>query len=506
MSSADNVMPAEDDPDGDVLDTPRAGPLALRGGALRVVGYGGAMLLALISVPLLVRHLRQVGFGHYITALAIATIASGLTEGGVSTIALREFASRTGRDRDAAMANLLGIRVLLSAAGVIGATAFAAAAGYGSTIVLGTAIAAIGLSIQVVQSLLSVPLQGALRLGWVSVIDLVRSGVTTVLIVALVLAGAGIVPLLAVITPACLIALALTIRLVRGSMPMRPSLRFASYLPLLRETFPFAVAIALSSVYFRVTVIVMSLEATAVQTGYFSISFRIVEILISLPPLVIGVAYPIVTRAARDDPGRFAYVTGRMFELSVIVAVWVALMVELGAPFAINVLGGHAAAPATSILRIQGLAVMATFVAVACGFPLLSLRRYSAVLIANALGLVATLAVSLSLVPGLHGRGAAIATVAAEVTLAAVTTVALMRARPNLRLPLGAVPVALLAGAAGVGLGRLVTVHPVLEVLVGTAAYGIVLALLGRFPPEIGHALRGGRRVKKVASDAPGTG
>jgi O-antigen/teichoic acid export membrane protein len=506
MSHADRIASADAGSDDDVLDTPRAGPLALRGGGLRVVGYGGAMLLALVSAPLLVRHLRQVGFGQYVTALAIATIASGLTEGGVNTIALREFASRTGKDRDTAMANLLGIRVLLSALGIIGATAFAAAAGYSSTIVLGTAVAAIGMTVQVLQSLISVPLQGALRLGWVSIVDLVRSGVTTLLIVALVLAGAGIVPLLAVITPACLIALALTARLVRGAMPMRPALHFAAYVPLLRETFPFAVAIALSSVYFRVTVIVMSLEATAVQTGYFSISFRIVEILISLPPLVIGVAYPIVTRAARDDPSRFAYVTGRMFELSVIVGVWVALMVELGAPFVIDVLGGHAASPAISILRIQGLAVMATFVAVACGFPLLSLRRYSAVLIANALGLVATLAISLSLVPSLQGRGAAIATVAAEVTLAVATIVALMRARPSLRLPLGAVPVALLAGAAGVGLGRLVTVHPVLEVLLGTAAYGIVLALLGRFPPEIGHALGTGRRVKDVASDAPGPG
>jgi O-antigen/teichoic acid export membrane protein len=460
---------------------------------MRVVGYGGGMLLALVSAPLLIRHLHQTGFGQYVTALSIATISAGLTEGGVNTIALREFASLTGSARDEAMASMLGIRVLLSVIGVIGAVAFAVAAGYGKTIVIGTAVAAIGLTIQIVQTLVSVPLQGTMRLGRVAVADLVRNAIATGLIVALVLVGAGIVPLLGVITPACLAALLLTARLARGLMPLRPSVHFAAYAPLLRETFPFAVAIALSSVYFRVTVVVTSLETTARETGYFSTSFRVVEILIGLPALVIGAGYPIVTRAERDDPERFGFATRRMFELSVLVGVWLALAIVLGARFATDVLGGPAAAPAAPVLRIQGLAVMGTFVAVACSFPLLSLRRYSALLLANALGLVVTLGVSLSLVPVLQARGAAIATVAAELALAGASIAALVRARPEVRLPLEIIPLALLAAGAGVGIGHLVGLHPVIEVAIGTGVYGLVLAAVGRFPPEIGHALRAGR-------------
>jgi O-antigen/teichoic acid export membrane protein len=493
MSSAAPVSPAGADAAPDVLDTSSAGGLALRGSVLRLGGYGGGMLLGLVAAPLLIRHLHQAGFGQYVTALSIATIAVGLTEGGVSTIALREFASSTGRERDSAMRGILGIRLLLSVVGVIAATVFAAAAGYSRTVVLGTAIAGIGLTIQVLQTLVTVPLQGTMRFGWIAAAELLRNAVSTLLIVALVLVGAGIVPLLAVIAPACLASLMLTVRLVRGSMPLRPSLSFATYAPLFRETFPFAVAIALSSVYYRVTVIVMSLEASALQTGYFATSFRIVEVLIGLPVLVIGAAYPIVTRAARDDPDRFVHATRRMFELSVLVGIWVALALELGARFPIEVLGGHSAAPAASVLRIQGLAVMATFVAVACSFPLLSLRRYPALLIANALGLVVTLAVSLTLVPVLHAHGAAIATVAAEVTLASVAIVALKRAQPDIRLPWAVVPLALVAGGAAIAVGRLAGVHPVVEVLVGTCVYAIVLAALGRFPPEIGHALRARR-------------
>lgn len=490
---------AADGATGDVLDSSAAGGLALRGSVLRIGGYGGGMLLALLSAPLLIRHLHQVGFGHYVTALTVATIGVGLSEGGVNAIALREFSSLQGSERDEAMRAMLGIRVLLSAAGIVGSTAFAALAGYPATIVLGTAVAGVGLSIQLLQSLLSVPLQGNLQLGWVAVAELLRNAVSTALIVGLVLFDAGVVPLLAVITPACLAALVLTVRLVRGRMPLLPSLHVASYMPLLRETLPFAVSIALSNVYFRVTVVVMSLEASALQTGYFSTSFRIVEILITIPGLVISAAYPIVTRAQRDDPQRFARATGRIFELAVLVGVWIALSLELGAHFAVVVLGGHSASPAGPVLRIQGLAIMATFIAVACSFPLLSLRRYRALLTANALGLVVALAVSLALVPVLHARGAAIATVAAEVTLAVTTVTALVRSAPGLKLSFGILPLALVAGGAALIVGHVLAVNAVLDVVVATGVYGLALALLGRFPPEIGHAIRAGHVPDRAA-------
>ena len=491
MSSADRATPVEPESAGDVLDTARAGPLALRGSVLRVGGYGGGMLLALISAPLLIRHLHQVGYGRYITAVSVATIATSLTEGGVNAIAVREFASRRGPDRDAAMANILSIRLLLSVLAMVAAVGFAAAVGYAQVIVIGTAVACVGVNLQVVQEVVAVPLQGTMRLGWLAAADLLRNAVNTFLIVVLVVAGAGLVPLLAVSTPAGVASLCLIFLLVRKTAPLRLSRSFAAYAPLLREAIPFALAVALSSIYFRVTVIVMSLEASAVETGYFSTSFRVVEILISLPTLVIGAAYPIVTRAARDDPERFSYATVRMFELSVLLGVWLAVSMFELAPFAVRLLGGHAATPAAAVLRIQGLAVAGTFVAVACGFPLLSIRRYRALLVANGLGLLVTLAVSLSLVPVLAARGAAIATVAAELALATASVIALISARRDLHLPLGVLPIALLAGGVSLGIGAVVCVHPILEACIATAIYALLLVAFRRFPPEIGHAIRG---------------
>jgi O-antigen/teichoic acid export membrane protein len=277
-------------------------------------------------------------------------------------------------------------------------------------------------------------------------------------------------------------------------MPRLPRFDLDVSLPLLRDTVPFAVAIALSVTYFRLSVVLVSLISGYEQLGIFSYSYRIVEVLIGLPPLVIGAAYPILARASSTDPDRFAHATRRIFELAVVAAGWVALCIELGAGFGVDVIGGHAAAPAAAVLRIQGLAVMGTFVASSLAFPLLAARGYRGTMYANACGLAATIAVGLILIPPLGARGAAIGTVAGELALAVANGVALMRARREVRLQWVAIPVSAAAAAVGVGVGRLLGIQPIIDIVGATAVYAAVLALLGRFPPEVGHALALDRR------------
>jgi O-antigen/teichoic acid export membrane protein len=270
-------------------------------------------------------------------------------------------------------------------------------------------------------------------------------------------------------------------------MPLSPRLRDAERWPLLRDTLPYAAAIAVNTIYFRVTIVVMSLIASAQQTGYFATSFRVIEVLVGIPALAIGTAFPILTRAAGEDSDRFAHATERILELALIAGAGLMLAVVLGAPFVVDVLAGARGAPAAPVLQIQGLALVATFLAAATGYPLLSLRRHVALLIANGGALAANVVLTLVLVPIDHARGAAIAAVIAESCLAIGLLAMLLRAgRCRLRIAsLAAVTIAGLAGAAPL---LAAGVHPVLRALAGLAIYTAVLALLGRLPPELAHA------------------
>ena len=126
----------------DMLDTTAAGPAAIRpGGALRIAGYVAGTLVAVGSTALLFRHLGLADTGLYQLALALVAIVAGLSDLGLTAIGVRELSIRTHEDRDVLARNLLGLRIVLSGLGVIAITGFTVVAGYGTTLVLGVALA-----------------------------------------------------------------------------------------------------------------------------------------------------------------------------------------------------------------------------------------------------------------------------------------------------------------------------------------------------------------------------
>ncbi len=443
-------------------------------------------------------HLGVAEFGRYVAVLSLVTIVAGFTEGGLNNLVLREFATLSGERRHEMMRSAVGIRIVLTVIGVAFAVGFAAVAGYSSTLVLGTLLAGIGLLLQLLQSLFSVTLQAELRFGWVSVAELLRQVVNVVLLVSLILAGAGVLPLLAVAIPASAVSLAFTLPLVRRNVNLRPSFHIGRWWGLLRETVPWAVISAVNIVYFRIAIVLMSVVASAEQTGYFATSFRITEVLVGIPGLLIGAAFPILARAERDDRTRFDFASGRIFALALVVGTWLVLCLEIGAPLAIHVLAGDKADPAIAVLRIQGAAVLATFVAVACGYPLLTLRRYRWVLLSNVLALVISATLTLTLAPELGARGAAVAALVAETGLAVSQAVMLKRASRGVELSWVTIAATAVAGALAVALGLALPVHPLIGVFVASVVYFVILKLLGRFPSEVREILLGSARIRSA--------
>jgi O-antigen/teichoic acid export membrane protein len=259
----------------------------------------------------------------------------------------------------------------------------------------------------------------------------------------------------------------------------------------LRETLPYAVAVAVGLIYFRIAVVLMSYVSTEEETGYFSAAFRIVEAIAVVPWIVVSSGFPILARAARDDEGRLAYALQRLFEVSTAIGAWIALCIGVGAPFAIDVIAGPDFGPSVDILRIQGVGLVTAFLVATWLYALLSLKLFRALLMANLVAAVVAIGGTLALAPSLGGQGAAIATVAAEAALAVGCLVALGRARAALKPELRVVPKVLAAAAAGLAPALVLDVHPLILVALATVLYFAVLLALRGLPPELLHAMRG---------------
>jgi O-antigen/teichoic acid export membrane protein len=486
-------MPSDLDPgvgvtpvlETDLLDTVQAGPTAIRGSVLRTVGYVVGVLLSIVSVPLLIRHLGEGDYGHYVTVISLVTIVQGVTDVGLGQIGVREFAARSGPQRATLMRNLLGVRVTLTVLGVLLATAFAEAVGYRHAVPLGTLLAGIGMVLTVLQGTFAVPLAARLQLGWVTALELLRQVLTVTGIVILVLAGAKLLSFLAITIPVALVVLAVTLIVVRGTMPLRPAFQRSEWSPLIRAVLPFAAASAIGTVYLRITVVLMSVLSGELQTGYYATSYTVISVLIAIPALTVGSTLPILARAARDDRERLAYVLQRLFEVTLIVGVWLSLALALGAGFVIQVLTKHDPVTSVHVLEIQSVALVTQFVASTWQYGLLSLHRHRALLLISVSSLAVSVCLTFALVPLLQARGAAIAFSSAEIVLAAGSFMLLRRARPDLRfsarVPVRVLAAALLAGSVVLAPG----LSSLARSLIASVVYLAVLLVLGAIPQEL---------------------
>jgi O-antigen/teichoic acid export membrane protein len=478
--------PASQDPI-EILDSSTAGARVIRGSAFRAASFAVGVALSIGSAALMIRHLGADDYGKYVIVISLVAVVAGFTDVGMTNVAAREIAASARDERSRLLANLLGIRIAIAVIGVLCATTFAIVAGYDSTMVAGTIFAGVGMFLAMIQHTYAIPMGVALRWGWISGIDLFRQALTVAAVVLLVFAGAGLLPFLAVTIPVSLIVLAVAIPAARGIAPLLPSFELGQWSWIVRLTGIYAAASAVSTIYIFAAVLANSLVGSDQEAGYLGAAFRIYVVLAAIPLLLVSTAFPVLARAAHVDRARLDYALGRVFDIAVIVGVWMALVTVLGAPLAIAVVAGEGFGPSVGVLQIQGLALVPSFLATAAGFALISLRLNLGLLVANVLALSSVVLLTLALVPSIEAKGAAVAMLTGDCVLVVLYGITLARARA-LPFELAVLPRVALAA----GLASLLALAPVPEVPLiagATVVYFAVLFLLRSVPPEIMDAL-----------------
>jgi O-antigen/teichoic acid export membrane protein len=474
----------------DILDLALAGRMVIRGGMLRVIGYGAGVLISVGSAVVLLRYLSVADFGRYTQVIALVTIVAGLTDAGMTSIGVREYSVLDGAVADALVRNLLGIRLVLTSVGIVIALGFALVAGYSTAMLTGIALAGVALVCQVAQGTIGVPLQAGLRLGWVTALDLLRQGGTALALVTGAMAGAGLAILLAAPLPVAIALILLTAWLVRGHVSLAPAFDRATWRWLLTLTLPFAAATAVGVIYAYVTIVLMSLVATEQETGIFGAAFRVFAVIATIPGLLVTTAFPVLARAARDDGDRLDYAVQRLFDVCLILGIGTALVTIVAAPTLIEVVAGSKYHGSVAVLRIQGIAMLASFLVALGGFALLSLRRHRALLLANGAALAAASALTLALAPEHGAVGAAYANLGGEAVLVTGYFLALHRGDVGTRVSLALAPRVALAALTGIAVAVTIPGDPLLVAALAGGGYMAALVLLRAVPLEIYEALR----------------
>ena len=489
--AAMTVTPAESHEDR--LSGPGVGRRVVLGGVQRTAGFLGVNLLTLAAAVLLLRHLGVREFGRYGTVMALLLIVQGVSDAGLTLTGSRELAvTRTQEERRRLLAHLIGLRIVLTAAGIVLAIVFAWVAGYPRVMVVGTGIAGAGVFLLSVQAAMLLPLSTELRNWRLAVNDVLRQALLVACFAGLVIADAGLGPFFEAQLAAALAVLLFTPLLATRRHLVWPRWTASELRTLARRTLPVAVFGALVVVYFRVLVIIISLlDPSAVQVGYFVTSERIIEVFLGLPPMLVSVVLPVISVSARDGTERLGYVTLRMTQMMAVLGVLCAVVVATGARPIITILGGAKYSDAAPVLRIQCFALITVFVTQAWTVTLIGMGHVRALAVGTVIGVSAVIVAGVALILPFGAIGGAVAAVAADVVYCGAIFWAVRRAGATGAITGGPFVRIAVSALAAFALALLSPLPALVNcVLAGLLYLGLAFAL-GALPPEVSDRLRG---------------
>jgi O-antigen/teichoic acid export membrane protein len=474
---------------GDVLHGPDVGPSVVRGAVWRVGAYGVGVLLTAAASILLLRYLGVDDFGRYATVMAIVAIVGGVSDAGLAIVGTRELARRAaGPPRLELLGHLVGMRMVLTPIGVALGVGFAALAGYENELVVGTALAGAGLVVVNTQATLMGLLPVELRNLRLAVADTVRNLITTVVIALLVVAGASLTAFFAGQIVVGVVLLAVTPLIVRREWLSGPRFALGIWRSVLGKALAVAVAYALGLVYFRLLLIILSLESTDREIGLFGTSLRIYELLVGIPMLVLGVALPVLS-AAVTQPERLRYQLQRVSEGALLLATFTAVGTGLAAEPIVTLLGGEEYRDAAPVLQVHIAGFVPMFLANVCSTTLVAIDRQRTLIVLNGLALTFLLLIGPVLISAHDAIGAAIAAAIGETFLALISVAALARRGHRVLPPATWILGLALAAALGVGTGVLLPLPQLAAAVVGTLVFVATVLGLRLAPPELADSL-----------------
>jgi O-antigen/teichoic acid export membrane protein len=395
--------------------TPPQGARTIRNSALLLTARTLAKLAAFVVVVLQWNDLRSYRYGQFATLAVYVSLTSMVADLGLQTLYVREVARRP-QDLRRYLDNLLSLRLFLMV----------------------PAMAALALAITLAaRGLLPFLVAGAALLLMTSYATLLRATFYALGILkweALAIFGEGLVLVAGALLTVQLqagvngflwsyvagaaftVVFTLTLLAARGITP-RWRLELRWLWGRVQAGLPFALAFVLSTLYFRVDVILLQgfTHNNWEVLGWYQGAYKYIDAVSWIPQTAMAAVFPVFAALFAQSHDRLRLAATRSYKVLLAIGLPIGVgMVLLGPALVTATRGLAASAPA---LQILGFAVILIFVNNAFIFVLTAIDRQVSFTWLATWSLVVNVALNLALIPGFSYLGASWATVLTEVFL-----------------------------------------------------------------------------------------
>jgi len=386
---------------------------------IQIVGKTISTILGLAAVAVMARYLLEDGFGQYTTVFTFLSFFGIIADFGL-TLITSQMISRPGADQRNLLNNLFSLR-LVSAIIFLGLAPLAVLfMPYAPIIKLGVAVASLSFFFTALNQILVGFFQKNLTMTIVAVADALRS---VVLVIGIILAAHFNFGLLSIII-ATVISSAISFIIhywfSRRYIRIIWQIDLKIWREIITKSWPLGVTIFLNLIYLRADTLLLSLLKNQNEVGIYGATYKVIDVLTSLPFMFAGLILPILTAAwSVRNLDHFNRVMQKSFDAMVMLALPLIIGAQLVAEPLMTLIAGKNFAPAGAVLKILILATGFIFIGCLASHAVIALDKQKNIIGAYLFTALTALIGYLVFIPLYSYFGAAWVTVYSEFAIAA---------------------------------------------------------------------------------------
>jgi O-antigen/teichoic acid export membrane protein len=392
-------------------------------------------VLAVASVKIATNYLSLEGYGEYAVVYEFLAFFSIAADMGLFTIAVKEMSEDESKV-EKIIGNILSLRTIL----VVTMMAAASIAVFlipkyeGTRIPLGVTIASFSVLFTLLNGTISSVLQAKLKMHISSMSQIIGKVVMILYMLYVVFiafpqaSDIGFYHLIIAGVVGNLVMVLITDRAVRKITPLNYKFDWDLWKKVLIKAIPYGTALILSTIYFRIDSILISLIKDQSEVGIYAVALRVLEAFQIIPLYFMNSVLPVLTKAMKESLEKaklivrysFDFLTALSIPLLVgaYVLAYPIIFIVSSPEFLSRINEGFYGSDVA--LKYLMFAMVFQFLGTLFAFILLSVDKQSKILYINLGCVIFKIAANILAIPVFGFRGAAVTSIAAEFLVMAV--------------------------------------------------------------------------------------
>lgn len=390
---------------------------------IQIMGKIISSIFALLTIATITRYLKPDGFGQYTIIIAFLSFFGILLDMGIYLTSL-QMISDPSNDDSKIFSNAFTLRLIISVILLSTAPLIVLFFPYPSIVKQGIFIAAFAFFFNSLCQILHAPFQKELKMFPAELSEIIGKLVILVCVLLTIYFKLNLLFIMICLVIGNFFHFLIKYILAKKYIKIKLSFDKDIWIKIFYNSWPIALSIFFNLIYLRGDTIILSLFAKNAEIGFYGASYRVIDVLTTLPIILAGLMLPLFTAAyAEKNVAKLKKYLQISFDVCAIISIPIVIGTQFIATPVMALAAGKEYYPSGPILKILIIAIAMIFFSTTFSHFIVAISQQKSMLFGYALTAVLSIIGYFILIPKFYSFGAAWITVFSEGMMAIISIV-----------------------------------------------------------------------------------